>query len=240
MPRSLPLTTRRLIPRGALALLLGITLGAPACTPPTIDAPAVVLNEYARAIQDGRVEDAYRLLSVEAHRQMSLEAFGRLVRENPDDARAMARALARPASEPLVTAKAKTPEGDDISLVFEKGRWRIDGSTLDLYSQATPKQAIEGFLRAFDRHRYDVLLRYVPSRKRRAEPGLPALDEARLRESFEGPQRDDFVRITQALRAALPTSTIEESNDHASMAYGTNGTLQLLREDGLWKIDAFQ
>lgn len=202
--------------------------------------PSDTLRAYSRAIQDKRVEDAYRLLSKDAKRSVSLEAFRRMILESPEDASELARSLARPSSDPVVTAKVITPQGDELVLIYENNRWRIDGTSLDFYSQATPKQAIVGFLRAFERKRYDVLVRYVPDSKKAADANSPELDEARLRESFEGPQKEDFLHLTQALKAALGTSNIEETNDRASMQYGANGTLQLVREHGIWKIEFFQ
>jgi hypothetical protein len=43
----------------------------------------------------------------------------------------------------------------------------------------------------------------------------------------------------QAIRAALPTSTIEETGDSAAMAYGAGGTVAFVREHGVWKIRDF-
>jgi hypothetical protein len=201
--------------------------------------PSDALRAYARAVQERRVEDAYALLSTEAKRGMSLEAFRRMVKESPADVEEMARSLARPTTDPIVTAMVTTPQGDEVLLVYEHGKWRIDGSSLDLYSQATPRQAIRAFLRAFERKRYDILMRFVPDSKKVADAALPALDEARLRESWEGAQREEMVRITQGIKAALPASGIEETNDHATMPYGAHGALTLVREHGLWKIEVF-
>lgn len=128
--------------------------------------PSDALRNYAEALHDGRVDEAYRLLSDEAKRSMSLDAFRRAVRENPQDATEIARALARPATDPVVTATVTLPSGDELQLVFEGGRWRIDASAVELYGQATPRQALMGFLRAFERKRYDVILRYVPEAER--------------------------------------------------------------------------
>src|SRR5215212_9132398 len=120
--------------------------------------PSDTLRAYARALEQGRVDDAYRLLSDEAKRSMSLEAFRRAVKENPQDATEIAQAIARPASDPVITATVTVPNGDELLLVYEGGKWRIDAAAVDLYGQSTPRQAIVGFLRAFERKRYDVVL----------------------------------------------------------------------------------
>ena len=46
-------------------------------------------------------------------------------------------------------------------------------------------------------------------------------------------------QVLLALKQALPTAQIEEQGDHATMTYGA-GTVELVREHGLWKIEMFQ
>lgn len=254
----------------ALALLVGCSSGA------TVQqGPSDTLRAYAHALEKGQIDDAYRLLSDEAKRSMSLEAFRRAVSENPQDVLEIARALARPASDPIVTATVTVPNGEELVLLYEGGRWRIDGAAVDLYGQATPRQALLGFLRAFDRKRYDVILRYVPDAEKEglgpagdgegeapraegpaapegdagappapAKPSAPGDDSVRLtpeklRAAWEGPQKEQMNGIVQAIKTALPTATIEETGDSASMAYGAGGTVSFLREHGVWKIRDF-
>lgn len=164
--------------------LVPAALALAACSSNAIvqQGPSDTLRGYAAALQDGRVDDAYRLLSEEAKRNMSLEAFRRAVRESPQDAAEIARALSRPAGDPVVTATVTLPSGDELLLIYEGGRWRIDQSAVELYGQATPRQALMGFLRAFERKRYDVILRYVPDAEREGAavaeeiPPAPAKD----------------------------------------------------------------
>lgn len=230
--------------------------------------PSETLRAYSQAISQGRVDDAYRMLSDEAKQTMSLDAFRRAVRENPDEARDIANALARPAGDPVVNATVALPNGDEVVLVFEGGRWRIDAAAVDLYAQATPRQALVGFLRAFERKRYDIIMRYVPDAEKRGavglsgeplEPVLPASGDAsgaasgkpqptddggelspqKLKEAWEGPQKEQIQRVVLAIRAALPTATIEETGDSAAMSYGGGGTVAFVREHGVWKIKDF-
>jgi hypothetical protein len=210
--------------------------------------PSDTLRAYAQALDEGRADDAYRLLSDEAKRSTSLEAFRRAVRERPDEAREVARALSRPTTDPVVSATVTMPNGEELELVYEGGRWRIDAAAVDLYGQSTPRQALLGFLRAFDRARYDVILRYVPDAEREgaaptpaAAEGAPAPEPVRLtadklKAAWEGPQKEPMSRTVQAIKAALPTATIEETGDSAAMPYGAGGTVLFVREHGLWKI----
>ncbi|MGK3994755.1 hypothetical protein [Sorangium sp. So ce1024] len=281
--------------RTALFLFL---LALPACgSSYAQQGPSDALRAYAQALQEGRVDAAYRLLSDEAKRSMSLEAFRRAVRDNPDDALEIARAIARPAADPVVTATVTLPNGEELLLVFEGGHWRLDAAAVDLYGQATPRQALVGFLRAFERRRYDVIMRYVPDAEKeglvdpsdgapgeagaavgeastaagaatvqpggptgeaavagadasqkpggrpgtasRAAAGAAQLTPEKLKAAWEGPQREQINRVVQAIKAALPTATIEETGESASMAYGAGGTVAFIREHGVWKIKDF-
>jgi hypothetical protein len=228
------------VARALVALVALACLSPLSGCSPSLQNPHSTLRAYASAVEDGDAEEAYALLSTEAQRSISLDAFRRMVRDNPAEAKDLARALARPSSDPIVTASVTTAQGDEVVLVFEDGRWKLDASSVDLYGQATPRQAVRGFVRALERRRYDILLRFVPDAKKTGDASLPPLDEKRLRESWEGPQHDDLQRIAQGLKAALAAAApIEETSDHASMPYGTQGTLQLVREHGVWKIETF-
>jgi len=136
--------------------------------------PSDTLRAYSLALEQGRVDDAYHLLSDEAKRDLSLDAFRRAVKENPQDVAEIAHALSRPASDPVIMTTVTVPNGDELQMVYEGGRWRIDAGAVDLYGQATPRQAVTGFLRAFERKRYDVILRYVPDAEREGTADLGA------------------------------------------------------------------
>jgi hypothetical protein len=259
-----------------IGLAAGLALAVVGCAAnPAAQGPSTALRAYAHALDSGRVDEAYRLLSDEAKRNLPLEAFRRAVKENPEDIREIARAIARPTSDPVVTATVAMPNGDELLLVYEGGRWRINAAAIDLYGQATPRQALVGFVRAFERKRYDVILRYVPEAEKEGlvaaaptgEPSAPIeqpqahvatpapagdaapttslapsvvrLTPEKLRAAWEGPQKEQMSRIVQAIKTALPTAVIEETGDSAAMAYGSNGTVALMREHGVWKIRDF-
>jgi hypothetical protein len=194
--------------------------------------PSAVLRSYARALQEGRADDAYRLLSDDARRGISLEAFRRMVKDDPESVKEIGRSLERPTAAPVVTATVTSPSGQELHLVLENGKWRVDAATVDLYAQDTPRHAIVGFLRAVERKRYDVVVRYVPDAHKEG------LDAAKLQAAWEGSEKDEMQQLLAALRQALPAATIEETGERATMPYG-GGSMQLVREHGLWKIENF-
>lgn len=216
------------------ASLLSLTLlaGCGAASAPR--GPADVVAAYAEALEAGRYAEAYGLLSDEARAGLSLEAFTRLARERPDETRELTRSLRRPSSPPLVTAVLTLPDGEPLHLVLEADGWKVDGRAIDLYGQATPEQAVRSFVRAYGRKRWDILLRFVP---RALGEGL---DAAKLAADWEGEQRAELDRIVQALEASLPTARFEIVGDRATMSYGGGATLELVEEDGRWKIEELE
>lgn len=209
-----------------------VALAVTGCGAPKAEDPHSVLRSYARALEEGRSDDAYRMLSEEARRGISLDAFRRMVKDNPEEVRDIAKALARPTATPVVTATVTGGNGQELSLVLEGGVWKVEATAVDLYAQDTPRHAIQGFVRAVERKRYDVVLKFVPDSHKEG------LDAAKLKAAWEGHDKEEIDQVVAALRQALPTASIEETGDRATMAHGA-GTMQLVRERGLWKIEDF-
>lgn len=214
--------------RTLVAVLLSAALAA--CAGAKAEDPQSVLRAYSHALEEGRADDAYRMLSEEARRGISLEAFRRMVKDNPEEVREIARSLARPTATPVVTASVTTSNGQELDLVLENGRWKVEATAIDLYAQDTPRHAIQGFLRALERKRYDVLVKYASDQHREG------LDANTLREAWEKKEHDQIEQFVVALKQALPTAPIEEAGERATMPYGS-GSIQLVREHGLWKIE---
>jgi hypothetical protein len=190
-----------------------------------------VLGDYAAALEAGRYRDAYALLSAEAQRDIPYASFERMARENPAEMKEIARSLRRPIAESYVTATVTGPDGNTLHLVFEGGAWRVEASAIDLYSQASPQLAVASFVKAFEGKRYDILLRFVPSSKR------AGMDEKTLRKAWEGEQRQQMTQLVQALKASLPSAKVDLLGDRATLGYGAGATIELLREQGVWKIE---
>jgi hypothetical protein len=216
--------------KGAPPVLFAVAL-ATACAASRPKSPEGALSAYAAALRSGKAHEAYDLLSVEAKKDIPYASFQRILRENPAEAIAIGRALAQPAAPPRVTAVVKAPNGEALLLVLEDGAWRVDGSAIDLYGQGTPETALRSFVRAFRNRRYDVLLRFVPEAEREG------LDEKKLQGSWEGEERAELEGLVAAVESSLATASLEVTGDRATMAFGTGGTVELLRERGLWKVE---
>jgi hypothetical protein len=219
------------VPRANFVRGLALAVTLAACAPQAED-PHSVLHSYAKALDESRADDAYRMLSEDARRSTSLEAFRRMVKDDPEEVREIAKSLARPSSPAVVTATVTSATGQELQLVLEKGKWKVESSAIDLYAQDTPRHAIQGFVRALERKRYDVLLKYAPDARREW------LDPQKLKNAWDGYEKDAIDQVVAGLKQALPTASIEETGDRATMPY-SQGTIQLVRERGVWKIEDF-
>jgi hypothetical protein len=193
--------------------------------------PQAALSAYAAALRARDARQAYALLSDDAKKDIPYESFQRIVRENPDEVLEIGRSLDRPAAPPRVTATVKAPNGESLLLILEDGAWRVDGSAIDLYAQVTPDTALRSFVRAFKNRRYDVLLRFVPESEREG------LGVEELKRSWEGEERAELEGLVAAVETSLSSANLEVTGDRATMAFGTGGTVELVREGGLWKVE---
>ena len=216
----------------SIALAIAMCTAAAGCAGPRAEDPQSILRSYSHALEEGRSEDAYRMLSEEARRGISFEAFRRMVKDNPDEVREVAKALSRPTALPVVTATVTSSNGQELQLVLEGGKWRVEATAIDLYAQDTPRHCIQGFVRAVERKRYDVVLKFVPDAHKEG------LDPLKFQTAWEGHDKEEIEQVVSSLKQALPNASIEETGDRATMAYGA-GTMQLVRERGLWKIEDF-
>jgi hypothetical protein len=218
----------------ASALTVSLALASAACGPSLANSPRGTLRAYADALADGRADDAWNMLSDDTKRTVSKERFREIVKHNREEALDIGKTLARDPGDPYVTAKIPLKNGDVVTMVYEEGKWRVDGAALDFYSQATPRQAIVGFIRAFKKKRWDILVRYTPDAHREGlspESLAQAWGEAKP----EGKQLGD--RLAE-IEQALPNAQIEETGDRATLVLsGSGGSVLFVREHGAWKVE---
>lgn len=196
-------------------------------------APFDIVQSYQAALRDARFSDAYQLLSTETRRTLSYPDFERIARENPDELRETLRWLDSIEADSAVTARLELSNGEAITLVEEGGSWRLDPAVLDFYGQRTPRQCVRSFTRALERRRWDVLLRFAPHRV------AEQISADQLRDAWErGSDADDVQRMLIALRTSTERP-IEVAGDRATMTYGVGNrfTMQLIREEGTWKVE---
>lgn len=121
----------------ALTSSLVSTAVISACAPKPAQSPEAAVDAYIQAIQSGRLEDAYKMLSSESRRDLSFKDFKKQVEQNPEEISALLAGLKHQSAPPLVRAKVTTQEGDELTLIYEDGAWRVDESAIDRSSSAS-------------------------------------------------------------------------------------------------------
>lgn len=221
-------------PALATVLAVALSLGLPGCGASMANSPRATLRAYADALAEGRADDAWAMLSDDTKRTVSKERFREIVKHNREEALEIGKTLARDPGDPYVTAKIPLKNGDVITMVFEDGKWRVEGDALDFYSQATPRQAIVGFIRAFKKKRWDILVRYTPDAHKEG------LTPERLQQAW-GPDKPEGKQLGDRLaeiEQALPSAQIEETGDRATLVLsGSGGSVLFVREHGAWKVE---
>ncbi|HJZ86444.1 MAG TPA: hypothetical protein VKN99_14785 [Polyangia bacterium] len=204
-------------------------LSAAACASSPTPGPRDALGSYAEAVRGGDYDRAYALMSAEYRRRTGRDEFVKFLKDNSSDVQSAAERLRAGARDVELRAHVEYGQGERLGLVYEAGAWRLTEDPLDLFGQRTPREALRSFVRAVERKRYDVVLRFVPKRWREMTT------TEKLRESWEGPQREEIEKLVRNLRAHLQ-DPIQEEGDEARMPYGGGFAVKFVREEGLWRI----
>jgi hypothetical protein len=214
--------TRALLP----LLTLGVLHG---CAGSGASSPEGALTRFSQAVRQERYGAAYAMLSDDYRNRVSRREFERHLRENPAEAQRLAAQLGDLDGPIEVTARVDYDEGE-LQLVRQGKGWHIVGNVVDFYDQSTPRAAIRSFVRAMENRRYDVVMRFVPNADREG------MTIEGMRQAWEGEGREEIERLLANLRVNLD-NPIEVVGDRATMSYGERFSMQLVREDGVWKVE---
>src|SRR5262245_10384097 len=130
-------------------------------------------------------------------------------------------------------AEVELADGERLALVEERDGWRIARDPLDFYPQRAPDEALRSFLRAVERQRWDVVLRFIPQRFRNT------ITSDTLKQRWEGPQAAELRAQLTVVRAHLD-EPMELAGDEARLPVGERKQVKLVREEGLWKVETLE
>lgn len=217
---------------GLRFLLLGLVgmldAGCPAAS--SMSRPESVVQAYGKALRDGDYGRAYELMSPEYRKEHSREEFIRALTARKAELRRSGDPLQGAPRQTKVEARVDYGEGDSLTLRLTGGTWLIATDPVDFYSQRTPAEALRSFVRAIERHRYDVVMRFVPNK------WVESMTVEKLRQQWEGEKQAEVVALIKTLKLNLK-APIRGKGDTATMPYGDHFEVRFLREDGVWKIE---
>jgi hypothetical protein len=208
----------------ALALILAVGCGGRG------GSPARALDAYGQALREHDFAAAYRMMAESFRSKYSEDEFVRMMKDSGGESGETASRIAKGRKAVEIRADFVYGYGDTMRLVQEDGAWRIATDPLEFYSQATPREAVRSFVRAYRLQRWDVMLRFVPTRYREKM----TIDQ--LRTQFAGAQREQIAAMMKAIESNLDAPITEKGRAEARMAYGERAEVKLTLEDGLWKV----
>ena len=215
-------------------LVVALTGVGCAGTKPPPATPELAVIDFARALNQGNFDEAYARMSQDYRQRVPFEQFKRQLTENPQETAALSHALSH--VQPGTVEEATIRYDDDAELTLrregqnEQASWFLSTPLVDFYDQSTPRAALRAFVRALERRRYDVIIRLIPTADKEG------ITSDRLEQAWSGDGRAELERLVHNLREHLD-DPIEISGDRATMTYGDQSRAQLVRENGLWKVE---
>ena len=214
-------------------VLVLAALGCAGTKPPPAT-PELAVIDFARALNQGRFDEAYARMSEDYRQRVPFDQFKRQLTENPEETTALSHALSH--VQPGTVQEATVRYDDDAELTLrregqgENESWFLSSPLVDFYDQSTPRTALRAFVRALERRRYDVIIRLIPNADKEGITG------DRLEQAWSGDGRKELERLVHNLREHIE-DPIEVTGDRATMPYGDQMRAQLVRENGVWKVE---
>ncbi|MCK5796161.1 MAG: hypothetical protein KAI47_03205 [Deltaproteobacteria bacterium] len=211
-------------------VLLG--LGHLACAKPraSVIKPEDTLRAYARALEKGRYDEAYALMSGTFRKRHTKQEFARWLQADPKERLRLVARLRGRAAKTEIHAVLKLAEGEKLALRVEKGAWHLIAAPLDFYSQKTPRSALRSFIRAVAHRRYAIVLRFVPAK------WASVMTVEKIRAMWEGKKRAEVELLLKELKENIE-APIVVTGSSAKMPYGIDKRVRFVREEGRWKVE---
>ena len=198
----------------ALAIVLG---GCAHHSEARLD-PRLVLRAWSEAIAHDDPHTAYGLLSSSLKSRLSEPDF--IVQWKAAPAELTTQLDALRSSTLDRQAALRQRDGRALVAVFESGAWRLAAPRPSDDGADSPAEALRRLVDALDARDFDAILRQL------AEP---------LRSSLESALQDRLEK----LRAAVKKGGIDATADHARILYDSRYHIDLIQENGRWRVRDF-
>jgi hypothetical protein len=205
------------MPRAALLAVI-VTLGCAHTRPhPTAD-PAPLLNAWAQAIAADQPAAGWKLLSAALRARGNENDFALAWHAAAADLAAQAPWLGK--AWTLRRASAELPDGRALPLTRDGNLWRIAAARPQSVGGDTPEDALRRLIAAAEARDFDAVLGLL------GEP-LRATVESALADRLEH------------LKAALHKGALEISGNPTRIRYDARYHIDLVQENGRWRIADF-
>jgi len=195
--------------------------------PPT---PEATVMAFARALNSGKLDEAYALMSVEYRKRVSLADWKQRLTDQPQETLELSNALSSVREQAEQRATVTYDDGEALELRRDGERWYLVTNVVGFYDQSTPRAALRAFVRAMQRKRYDVVMRLVPAADKEG------ITIERMEQAWSGDEREGIERMLATLGEHLD-DPIEVVGNRATMPYGDHAQVQFVREGDAWKIE---
>lgn len=201
-------------------VLLCWTLAICGCAGAAVPDPRTAGSEYEAAVKKQDATALYELLDEEAKRALDERRVAQLLKESQKELLARAEALAGPDATVTAQAELRFSDGEVVVLQLEDGRFRLSSAAAFPSGANTPVQALHELRVALSRRSYQGLLQVLSS-DTRASVEDQAAD---LVGALEQPETLDIV----------------VNGDRATVTTPGGHRIDLLNEDGIWKVRDFE
>jgi hypothetical protein len=205
--------------RARMAVLAGIATLLAGCAGAAPPDPRDAAQAYAEAAKAGDADALYEMLSEEDRVSLSRDEVKALVQGGRDELREHAAAVASTAARTEASAKIRFKDGEQATLVLERGRFRVGSAGTMPGGARSPEEALEQLRRALSRRSYPALLRVL-------SPATRAAVERDLR---------SLVSVLEK-SGTLP---VQVTGDVATMQAPGGHRVKLRRESGVWYVEDF-
>lgn len=206
-------------PSRARALTCACALVLSGCASAAPPDPREAAQAYAAAITSGDADELYDMLSEEDRRSVSREQVRALVARDKQELAEYASVVAAPSSRTSASAKLRFKDGEQATLLFENGRFRVSSAGTMPGGARSPEEALEQLRRALSRRSYAALLRVLSPQTRAAV------------------ERD--VRGLVTVLEKSGTLPVQTSGDVATVQAPGGHRVKLRREGTVWYVEDF-
>jgi hypothetical protein len=204
--------------RAAALLLVMLAVGCAHSPRRGAADPTPLLTSWAQAIAHDQPSVAWKLLSPSLRARISETDFTVSWRAATADLLAQAEALR--ARWTLRSADAELPDGRALPLARDGNLWRVAAARPGAAGGETPEDTVRRLLAAVEAHDFDAILALL------AEPLRITVEEA-------------LVERVDRLKAALRRGPLDSSGNPARIRYDSRYHLDLVQENGRWRIADF-